>query len=173
MSQDPSIADLREAGALTPLGRALPSPGWRRRRREAGQVGGAEGAQRGRGDLHLSQRCPSTAVSPEAPAGRSSWRQRGGSRQEAGGQLCPGKWALHTGLPTWGRGRAPMKTPEWSLKRPLKKGQAEGMRFARDIPSSQSRPRVYGPPSRHWRRGVQWSVRVLLPWLWFSRLGVA
>lgn len=77
MSQDPSIADLREAGALTPLGRALPSPGWRRRRREAGRVGGAEGAQRGRGDLHLSQRCPSTAVSPEAPAGRSSWRQRG------------------------------------------------------------------------------------------------
>lgn len=26
-----------------------------------------------------------------------------------------------------------MKTPEWSLACPLKKGQAEGMRFAQDI----------------------------------------
>lgn len=77
MSQDPSIADLREAGALTLPARALPSPGWRRRRREAGRVGGAEGARRGRSDLHLSQRCLSTAVPPEALAGAAAGNREG------------------------------------------------------------------------------------------------
>lgn len=77
MSLSPSISDLPEARALALGGPALPTPG-RRRRREAGRVGGAE-EPRGCSDLHLPQHCLSTGSPCRAPAVCSSWQRGGGA----------------------------------------------------------------------------------------------
>lgn len=91
MSLSPSISDLPEARALALGGPALPTPG-RRRRREAGRVGGAEEPS-GCSDLHLPQHCLSTG-SPSEPLQRAA----AGNEEEgpAGGRrpcVRPGKWA--------------------------------------------------------------------------------
>lgn len=82
MSQDPSVSDLREAGALPLGGLALPSPG-RRRRKEAGQWEG----QREPKKAVVTYICPSTAC-PLQSFQRLGQGAAAGSREEgADGRL--------------------------------------------------------------------------------------